>query len=95
MNIHDFNQIQEDEKNLKKAKEKFFRQYKVENDSFRSELFLDATEQLALQIVPKGKEPFQIIGEDIKTFYNLLTMLYNATEIKNEVEVSKKKEYKK
>ena len=91
MNIHDFNQIQEDEKNLKKAKDKFFRQYKNENASFKSELFVDGTGQLALQIIPTGKEPFQIVGEDIKTFYNLLSMLYNAIEIKQEVEVSKKK----
>jgi len=91
MNIDDFKQLQEDEKNQKKAKDKFFRQYKNENASFKSELFVDGTGQLALQIIPTGKEPFQIVGEDIKIFYNLLSTLYNAVEIKKEVEISKKK----
>lgn len=96
MNIHDFNKIQEDEKNLQKAKDRFFSQYKVETESFRSKLYFDnSTRQLCLEIVPTGKDPFVISGEDIKIFYNLLTMLFNANEIKKDAETFKKKELKK
>ena len=92
MNYDDFNDLQRQEKALQIAKERFFRQYKVDNDSFRSELFIDKDGKLALQIIPKGwKEPFQIIGDDIKVFYNLLAMLYNADSVKKEVETFKRK----
>lgn len=98
MNINDFNEISEQEKALQKAKDRFFRQYKVDTESFSSQLFLDKnTGQLGLEILPKktnSKEPFIIIGDDIKILYNLVSMLFNTNEIKKETEIIKKKEVK-
>lgn len=99
MNIEDFNEISAQEKALQKAKEKFFKQYEVDNDSFKSRLYIDnTTGQLSLEIVPKKtnhKEPFYVVGEDIKTLYNLVSMLFNASELKKDADAFKKKEFKK
>ena len=87
MNYNEYDELKAQEKALQKAKDRFFRQYAVDNENISTKLFIK-DEELGLELICKKttyKEPMYIIGEDLKILHNLLSTLFGANEIKKDV----------